>query len=83
MSLTIKSPWITMDTKGANTFPLYNVPPEPKIFKIRSFLCFSNLSLLDKRKFGGDSCYPQQWFQIKNLKSVHRITELATLLGTL
>ena len=27
----IKSPWITMDTKGANTFPLYNVPPEPKI----------------------------------------------------
>ena len=27
-----KSPWITMDTKGANTFPLYNLPTELKIF---------------------------------------------------
>ena len=31
---------------------------------------------MDKIKVGGDSCYPQHC-----LKSVHRVTELATLLG--
>ena len=25
-----KSPWKTMDKKGANTFPFHNLPPEPK-----------------------------------------------------
>ena len=43
-----------MDTKGANTFPLYNVPPEPKNL-IKVFPVLFHLSLLDKRKVGGDS----------------------------
>ena len=25
-----KSPWKTMDEKGANTFPFHNLPPEPE-----------------------------------------------------
>ena len=32
-----KSPWITMDRKGANTFPFYNLPPEPRAISIRNF----------------------------------------------
>ena len=48
-----------MDTKGANTFPLYNLPPELKIFQKRSFSVLLYLSLLDKIKVGGDSSLPQ------------------------
>ena len=70
-----------MDTKGANTFPLYNVPPEPKIFKIRSFLCFSHLSYWIKEKSVATLAIRNIGFKPKTLKSVHRITELATLLG--
>ena len=71
-----------MDTKGANTFPLYNLPPELKIFQKRSFSVLLCLSLLDKIKVGGDSSLPQHVLRQK-LKSQfsHRITELATLLG--
>ena len=36
-----------MDTKGANTFPLYNVPPELKNL-IKVFPVLFRLSLLDK-----------------------------------
>ena len=32
-----KSPWITMDRKGANTFPFYNLPPEPRAISLRNF----------------------------------------------
>ena len=35
-----KSPWITMDRKGANTFPFYNLLPEPKKTSQRFLLCF-------------------------------------------
>ena len=35
-----KSPWITMDEKGANTFPFHNLPPEPTKTSQRFFLCF-------------------------------------------
>src|SRR3954468_18613309 len=38
------------------TFPLYNLPPELKIFQM-SFLFFLPFQL-DKIKVGGDSCYP-------------------------
>ena len=37
MSKVSKSPWITMDRKGANTFPFYNLPPEPRGISIRNF----------------------------------------------
>ena len=45
---------------------------------------FSPFPLLDKRKVGGDSCYPQQLRQNTKHPSQfsHRITELTTLLGT-
>ena len=39
-----------MDTKGANTFPLYNVPPEPKNLNSRSFLFFSTFPYWIKEK---------------------------------
>ena len=39
-----------MDTKGANTFPLYKVPPEPKNLKLRSFLFFSTFPYGIKEK---------------------------------
>ena len=35
-----KSPWITMDRKGANTFPFYNLLPEPKKTSHRFLLWF-------------------------------------------
>ena len=48
-----------MDEKGANTFPFHNLPPElKKISKV--FPILFTISLLDKRKVGGDSFYPQQ-----------------------
>ena len=34
-----KSPWITMDRKGANTFPFYNLLPEPKKTSQKVFCC--------------------------------------------
>ena len=50
-----------------------------------SFLFFSAFPLLDKRKVGGDSFYPQQLRSNAKQPSQfsHRITELATLLGIL
>ena len=35
-----KSPWKTMDEKGASTFPFHNLPPELKKISQRSFLFF-------------------------------------------
>ena len=49
-----------MDEKGSNTFPFHNLPLELKKILKRSFLFFSPFPLLDKRKVGGDSFYPQQ-----------------------
>ena len=40
-----KSPWITMDRKGANTFPFYNLLPEPKKTSQKVFAVLFNLSL--------------------------------------
>ena len=51
---------ITTDEKDANTSPFHNLPPELKKIIKRSFLIFSPFPLLDKRKIGGDSFYPQQ-----------------------
>ena len=51
-----KSPWITTDRKGANTFPFYNLPLEPEKYLEKGIFCAFFLSLLDKIKFGGDSC---------------------------
>src|SRR3954469_17858970 len=45
-------------------FPLYNLPPELKIFQ-RSFLFFLPFQL-DKIKVGGDSCYPQHFFKVSS-----------------
>ena len=45
-----------MDRKGANTFPFYNLPPEPEKHLEKEFFCAFVLSLLDKIKDGGDSC---------------------------
>ena len=57
-----KSPWITTDRKGANTFPFYNLPPEPeKHLEKRKFSMLFFLSLLDKIKVGGDSCLPRHF----------------------
>src|SRR3954466_3426766 len=57
------------------TFPLHKLPPELRFLQ-RSFLFFLPFQL-DKIKVGGDSCLPRHF----DKKSVHRITELATLLG--
>ena len=51
-----KSPWKTMDEKGANTFPFHNLHPELKKKSQEVFPVLFHLSLLDKRKVGGDSC---------------------------
>src|SRR3954471_9183901 len=58
-----------------------NYPPNLDFFKkvFSVSFCLSEYCL-DKIKVGGDSCLPQH-FDYK--KSVHRITELATLLGML
>ena len=93
MSKVPKSTWKTTDRKGANTFPFYNLPPPySEISQKKEFFCAFFLSLLDKIKVGGDSCLLRHFaktnakrkptFQ-KTVSSSHRITELATLLGTL
>ena len=43
-----KSPWITMDRKGANTFPFYNLPPEPRTNLYKEFFCAFVLSIWRK-----------------------------------
>ena len=50
-----------MDRKGANTFPFYNLPPEPEKNLEKEFFCAFVLSLLDKIKVGGDSCLPRHF----------------------
>ena len=49
-----------MGEKGVNTFPFRNLPPELKKTSQKVFPVLFTLSLLDKRKVGGDSCYLQQ-----------------------
>src|SRR4051812_12846203 len=46
------------------TLPLYNLPPELKIFQ-RSFLFFFPFQL-DKIKVGGNSCLPQHFNKISS-----------------
>ena len=53
-----KSPWKTMDEKGANTFPFHNLPPDSRN-NLKGLSCTFSPFLLDKRKVGSDSCYPQ------------------------
>ena len=45
-----------MDEKGANTFPFHILPPELKKKYLKVFPVIFHLSLLYKRKVGGDSC---------------------------
>ena len=44
--------------KGANTFLFHNLPSELKKTISKVFPVIFTLSLLDKRKVSGDSCYP-------------------------
>ena len=50
-----KSPWKTMDEKGANTFPFYDLPPNSRN-NLKGLSCSFQPFLFDKRKVGGDSC---------------------------
>ena len=45
-----------MDRKGANTFPFYNLPLEPREISKKEFCCAFVLSILENIKDGGDSC---------------------------
>ena len=54
-----------MDEKGASTFPFYNLPPNSKT-SLKVFPVLFHLSLLDKRKVGGDSCYLHNYDQTEN-----------------
>ena len=45
-----KSPWKTIDKKGANTFPFHNLPSELKKQSQRSFLCFFTFPFWIKEK---------------------------------
>ena len=49
-----------MDEKGANTFPFHNLSPGLKKIISKVCLVLLTISLLDKRKVGGGSCYTQQ-----------------------
>ena len=74
-----------MDEKGANTFPFHNLPPELKKTTSKGLSYLFKLSLLDKIKVSGDSCYLQQLQSNSKHPShfSHRIPELATLLGSI
>ena len=72
-----------MDRKGANTFPFYNLPPEPEKHLEKEFCCAFVLSLLENIKDGGDSCFRDiSRTSVKQSVPDPPITELATLLGT-
>src|SRR4051812_3088722 len=68
--------------KGCLTPSLCIITPRT-CFLLKRFFLFllAFLTCLDKIKVGGDSCLTATFFDYK--KSVHRITELATLLGML
>ena len=53
-----------MDRRGANTFPFYTLPPVLRNISKKEFFCAFFLSLLDKIKFGGDSCLPRHFAKI-------------------
>ena len=61
-------------------------PPYSENLEKGLFVFFSPFPLLDKRKVGGDSCLPhicEYKMQTSiNSRFFHRITELATLMGT-
>ena len=81
-----KSPWKTMDRKGANTFPFYNLPPVLRNISKKVFSVLFPFPLLDEIKVGGDSCLPRHFVNTKRKTSInsrffHRIIELETLLG--
>ena len=78
-----KSPWKTMDERGANTFPFHNLPPELKktslkVFPVLFYLSFwikkNSVATLAIRIIMIKHKYPSQFS--------HCITELATLLGS-
>ena len=74
-----------MDRKGANTFPFYNLLPEPKKTSQRSFLCFLTFPQ-DKIKSRWRLLLNRNICEHKRKTSSqfsHRITELATLLGNI
>ena len=45
-----KSPQITTEEKGANTFPFHNLPPKLKKYSQRSLLCFFTFPFWIKEK---------------------------------
>ena len=77
-----KSPWITMDRKGANTFPFYKSTSRTEKLSHKEFCCAFVLSMLEKIKDGGDSCFRDiSRTSVKQSVPDPPITELATLLG--
>ena len=63
-----KSPWITMDRKGSNTFPFYKSTSRTEKHSHKEFCCAFVLSMLENIKDGGDSCLPQH-FRETSLKN--------------
>lgn len=57
-----------MDTKGVNTFPLYNVPPEPKISKWGISCAFQTFPHWIKEKSVATFAIRNIGFQNKKLK---------------
>ena len=63
-----------MDRKDDNTFPFYNLPPEPEKYLEKEFFCAFVLSLLDKIKDGGDSCLPRHFVKTNANANQHSKT---------
>ena len=72
-----------MDRKGANTFPFYKSTSRTESNLYKEFFCAFVLSILEKIKDGGDSCFRDiSRTSVKQSVPDPPITELATLLGT-
>ena len=71
-----------MDRKGANTFPFYKSTSRTEKHLEKEFCCAFVLSMLEKIKDGGDSCFRDiSRTSVKQSVPDPPITELATLLG--
>ena len=73
-----------MDRKGANTFPFYKSTSRTEKLSHKEFCCAFVLSMLEKIKDGGDSCFRDiSRTSVKQSVPDPPITELATLLGNI
>ena len=71
-----------MDRKGANTFPFYKSTSRTEKLSHKEFFCAFVLSMLEKIKYGVDSCFRDiSRTSVKQSVPDPPITELATLLG--